>query len=92
MRVTVEVQKRQKVHIVFFWPKQRVEELALTAGEPVLLRLPKEHLSGEGTLTAIEPAPFVPGGDEPLGQMFISGRKEATGRGRLRRWKSAITW
>lgn len=83
VRVTVAVQQKQKAHIVFFLPKRVVEERALTAGESVLLRLPKDHLSGEGKLTAIEPAPFVPGGDEPMGRMFISGKRGSQGKGTI---------
>lgn len=83
VRATVAVQQKQKVHIVFFLPRRVVEGRALTVGESVLLRLPKDQLSGEGTLTAIEPAPFVPGGDEPMGRMFISGKRGSQSKGTI---------
>ena len=56
VHIAVEVQDGQKVHIAFFWQRRWVEAYGLTVGEPVLLRLPKEHLSGEGRITAIDPA------------------------------------
>ena len=60
VHLSVSVQGGQKVRLSLFWQRRGVEAYRLTVGEPVLLRLPQSQLSGEGTLTAIDPAPFVP--------------------------------
>lgn len=83
VHVCMDVQDRKRVHIAFFWPARWVQAHGLNVDEPVLLRLPKEHLSGDGRLVAIDPAPFVPRKGEPQGMMFISGQKRDGGKGMI---------
>jgi hypothetical protein len=83
VHLSVSVQGGQKVHLSLFWRRREVEAYGLTVGEPVLLRLPQDQLSGEGTLTAIEPAPFVPEPGMPQGMISVTGKQGGQCRGTI---------